>query len=147
MGEETIPARDRKRNEAGSEETLSDEEKKEKPKRRKLITVRIIEYKGKSALVEWQDGDDRQRAFVPLESVEKDKCDEEIIKAGVLYGVPWEEFVDVSGITPEAIGKEMRKRNLWTAKDMERNAASVSKAIAALISPVVISLRRAAREK
>jgi len=36
---------------------------------------------------------------------------------------------------------------LWTADDMERNMQKVSKAIAVIISPVIISLRRAAKNR
>lgn len=119
----------------------------EKSKRRKLVSVRVVERKGKSALVEWTVGDnDRKRAFVPAEAIEGgNKCDENVIKAGIPYGIPWEELADISGITPEAIGREMRRRNLWTAEDIERNMQKVSKVIAVLISPVIMSLRRAAK--
>jgi len=120
---------------------------KEKPKRRKLITVRIIEQRGPSALIEWNVDDDIRRAFVPADTIEGDKCDGEIVEAGVPYGIPWEELADISSITPEAIGKEMRRRGLWTADDMERNMQKVSKAIAVIISPVIISLRRAAKNR
>lgn len=122
------------------------EVKEEKLKRRKLVKVRVIQRKGKSALVEWVVGDDKQRAFVPATEIDKGKCDAEVIKAGMPYGVPWEQLVDLSGITAEAVGKAMRKRNLWTATDIEQNMSGVSKAIAALISPVVIGLRRAAKQ-
>lgn len=123
-------------------------EEKPKPKRRKLIDVRVIQRKGKSALIEWSVKDDRRRAFVPADAVEDgNKCDKDVIDAGVPYGAPWEELVDVSGLTPEAVGREMRRRNLWTAADVEGNMAAVSKVIAALVSPVVIKLRRAAKQE
>jgi hypothetical protein len=127
---------------------LSEEEKKEeKPKRRKMVQVRVAERKGQSVLVEWLDGKDRRRVFVPANKVEGDKVEDAVLDAGIPYGVPWREFVDMSGITPEMVERELRRRGVWTAADMERNTVGVSKAIAALISPVVIGLRRAAREK
>jgi hypothetical protein len=123
------------------------EEEKQRPRRRKLIQIRVTETKGQSALVEWLDGKDRKRVFVPADQVEGDKVEDAVLDAGVPYGVPWREFVDLSGVTPETIERELRRRGIWTAADMERNTVGVSKAIAALISPVVIGLRRAVKQQ
>lgn len=143
MGEALVPEGNGECDASGSEEGIVEEEAPKK--RRKMIKVRIVERRGPSVLVEWDVGDDWRRAFIPTDVLEEDECDADELEAGIQYGEPWEKYADVSGITPEAIGKGLRRRGIWTVDDMERNIMTASKAIAALVSPVLASVRRAAK--
>ena len=72
---------------------MSEEEKKER--KPKLVAVKVIESKGKSALVQWADGEDLRRAYVPASKVKDGQCDEDALGAGIPYGVPWEELISI----------------------------------------------------
>jgi hypothetical protein len=92
-----------------------------KPTRRKAraVTVRVVTQKGKSALVEWAEGGDLRRAFVPADRVEGDRVDAETLEASIPYGVPWAELVDLSAATPENFQAEMHRHGVWTVADLE----------------------------
>ena len=81
-----------------------------------LVQVRIIEAKGKSALVEWDDGH-LHRAYVPVESLNGKLCPDDILREAPAYGVPWELLLDLSEITPEAVADALRRKWIWTTED------------------------------
>jgi hypothetical protein len=81
-----------------------------------LVRVRIVETKGKSALVEWDDGR-MHRAYVPVESLDGKLCPDNALKEAPVYGVPWELLLDLSGITPEAVADALRRKWIWTTED------------------------------
>ena len=103
-------------------------EEETKPKRRK-VNVRIVEQEGESALVEWTEGDDLRRAYIPTEKVEGGKCYQDVLDAGIPYGAPWKDLIPTSGLTPEAIGRELRRKGFWTSADIQANMRIVQKAV------------------
>lgn len=109
-------------------------EEETKPKRRK-VNVRIVEQEGESALVEWTEGDDLRRAYVPVDKLETAEtrwgfiCAPHILSAGIPYGAPWETLIDTSRLTPEAIGRELRRKGFWTSADIQANMRIVPKAV------------------
>lgn len=130
---------------------MSDEEKKEEKKERKpkQIAVKVVESKGKSALVQWRDGDDLRRAYVPADKVtvadEGARCDEDTLKAGIPYGVPWEELIKFD-IDPAAIARELRLRGIWTSRDLEMNPKALRRAVDEATGLTPSALRRAAAQ-
>lgn len=80
----------------------------------KRTKVKVVKQHGKSALVEWH------RAYVPVERVIDDTCDDETLERGIPHGIPWEELIDVGSITPEAIACELRAHGLWTRADLNQ---------------------------
>lgn len=79
------------------------------------VNVQVVEQHGKSALVEWR------RAYVPAKRVIDDTCDAETLERGIPHGIPWEELIDVSNITPQTIAQELRKHGLWTLEDLREH--------------------------
>ena len=104
-----------------------EKEEKKKERRPKMIAVKIVEEKGKSALVEWQAEGDLCRAYVPVSKTEGGKCDEDTLGIAIPYGVPWEDLI--GPVTTETVGKELRRRGIWTSADIEKNMQGVRRAI------------------
>jgi hypothetical protein len=106
-----------------------EEEKKTEKKKVKHIIIQVVEQRGQSALVEWPQEGDLRRAYVPVDAISNAKCDEDVLNAGLPYGVPWEDLIDASGLMPEAIGKELRRLGFWTAVDIEKSIQGTQRAI------------------
>ena len=104
-----------------------DKEKKKQERKPKTVAVRVVGQKGKSALVEWEAEGDLCRAYVPASEVEGDRCGEDVLARGVPYGVPWEDLV--GPVAPEAVGKQLRRRGIWTRADIEKDIQGVRRAI------------------
>jgi len=122
------------------------EPEKEQPTvRRKLIPVSVIADSGKSALVQWAVRDDVRRAYVPKNKVEKGKVDETVLGKGIAYGVPWEQVAKVQLVTAEDVGRAMRRANLWTVADLERNPKKAKSVLCQLSGITLGTLRRAAK--
>lgn len=85
----------------------------------KPIPVRIIQENGPTALVEWTVKDDARRAYIPKEVIHDLRVEVAELDAGIPYGVRWEELAVVTA-TPERIGQQLRRRNIWTVRDFER---------------------------
>jgi hypothetical protein len=126
---------------------VSDEEKKEEKKERKpkQIAVKVVESKGKSALVQWRDGDDLRRAYVPADKVKGDQCDEDTLKAGIPYGVPWEQLITIK-FDPVAIARLLRQRGIWTSRDLEMNPNMLRRVVERATGLTAAPLRRAAAQ-
>ena len=104
-------------------------EKKTEKKKVRHIIIRVVEQRGQSALVEWPQEGDLRRAYVPLDKIDNAQCDEDVLNAGLSSGTPWEDLIDPSGLTPEAIGKELRQNGIWGSADLERNLQGAQRAI------------------
>jgi hypothetical protein len=85
----------------------------------KLIDVRIIQAKGESALVEWVTDGIPYRAFVPLIEIVTDQASEETLKAGIPYGVDWENVQLAASAATLAIN--LRRNGIWTGEDLRLN--------------------------
>ena len=81
-----------------------------------LVHVRIVETKGRSALVEWDDGC-MHRVYVPVDSLDGKLCPDNVLREAPAYGVPWELLLDLSGVTPNAVADALRRRHIWTTED------------------------------
>lgn len=107
---------------------MGKDDKERKPKQ-KSIAVKVIAQEGQSALVEWTTEDDAHRAYVPHEKIEDGECPEDALRAGIPYGAPWEELIDLSGLTPQAVARQLRRHGIWTRADIERNMQGAQRAI------------------
>lgn len=101
------------------EEQVTTEEENKPKRKAKALTVRVVASKGQSVLVEWPAGNDLKRAFVPADQVQDDKAEAETLEAGIPYGVPWAELVDMSAATPANFQAEMHRHGIWTVADLE----------------------------
>jgi hypothetical protein len=127
------------------EQAEPEEEKPAPAPRRRLRRVSVIAHNNKSTLVQWAVDGDVRRAYVPTNKVEKDKVDETVLKQGIPYGVPWEDVVEVRLVTSEDVGRAMRRANLWTVADLERNPQKAKKVLCQLSGIKLGTLRRAAK--
>lgn len=122
------------------------EDKEKKPKAAKKVEVRVVAQEGESALAEWAEEGDLRRAYVPVGKVEGGRCDLDALNAGITYGVPWEDLIDVSGLTREAVGRELRRKGFWTSADINDNMRIVQRAVNAATGLSAASLYTLARE-
>ena len=89
----------------------------------RLIPVRVVEVKGQSALVEFESDDQRlQRRYVPAGVVEEGRCAESILDLGIPYGIPWADRIDLSGLTPLSLERDLHQRGVWTEDDLRQHA-------------------------
>lgn len=119
-----------------------------KPTSRKTVPVQVIDSKDGSVLVEYADGDDVRRCYLPASEIENGKSSKSALKAGAPYGVRWEDAV--ANVLPSEmavqLGTLLRKHNIWNGDDIERDIKAVQKSIAKTTGNILKSLRRAAKE-
>jgi hypothetical protein len=123
-----------------------DKKVEKKEPKKQYITVIIIEQRGESALVQWSQDGDLRRAYVPLDEIKDDKCAESVLSAGLSHGVPWEDLIDASRLTPEIIAKELRRRGVWTSADIEASLQQAQRAINEATGVTPASLHNLARQ-
>ena len=90
----------------------------------KLVPVRIVETRGKATLVQWDDGR-LHRAYVPTDALDGQACPDTVLQDAPAYGVPWELLLDLSAITPEAVANALRKKGIWTTKDVHTQSRAL----------------------
>jgi len=108
--------------------------------------VRIVEARGKSALVEWEDGGRLRRAFVPAKEVVDGACPAGVLEEAPAYGVPW-ELVDLSAVTPEAVAEQLRRRGIWTPADLRAKDRVLIRIATDAIGDAVWRAAKAAEQK
>lgn len=112
------------------------------------MKVRIISQRGASALVEWFDGEQSRRAYVPAGSLTALPAPGDyacaVLDQGIPYGLPWADLVRLT-VSPEAVEAELHRHGLWTAEDLARRPREAQAAFAALYAHDVAALLRAAR--
>ena len=133
------------------ESTAVDEEKQDRTstaaeKKRKPIPVTVVEQRGKSALVEWLDGDLPVRTYVPAGEVLLEKVDRMVLDAGIPYGEAWDAAVTLPKITPRALCAALRRAGYWTIADLEANPKNFQRVLHDLTGLTIGSLRQAAKK-
>lgn len=116
----------------------------------KTIVANVVTQAGRVALVQWLDDSSLRRSHVPADEVKRGRCKRDVLEAGIPYGVPWEEIVEsiinAQIFHPAAFADELRKHDIWTADDVEKNPRGVKRAIAAITGVTIGALMRAARQ-
>lgn len=92
------------------------------------MKIRVIETRGLTALVEWDDGAGVHRAYVPTDRIENAAADYETLAAGIPFGEAW-ETLPLGNVGAEQIAQALRARGIWTAED----AQNVNRVRAALV--------------
>ena len=82
-----------------------------------LIPVHIIGEKGQSVFVQVEGP---RRYYVPKSAVTDGKVPADVIAKGIEYGIRWEEYLDLSEITPDELASKLRKNGIWTHEDLQR---------------------------
>lgn len=122
-----------------------DKEKKAPVRRKKLIPVQVISQTGKSVVVQWLEKDDLKRVTIPKGKLEGGKVDAEILKAGVSYGIPWEEL-ELPEVTADDFAKELRRHNVWTATDAQGNPVQLRAAVQSVFKQTVLAIVEFSRQ-
>ena len=122
-----------------------DKEKKAPVRRKKLIPVQVISQTGKSVVVQWLEKDDLKRVTIPKGKLEGGKVDAEILKAGVPYGIPWEEL-ELPEVTADDFAKELRRHNVWTATDAQGNPVQLRAAVQSVFKQTVLAIVEFSRQ-
>ena len=125
---------------------MDENSKEKKEPKRKPVAVKVVALRGESALVEWTDGDDVRRVYVPFEKIENDKCPQDVLEAGIPYGAPWEELITFPDAIPQTIAKQLRRAGIWTSADIERHIPSAQRAINVATGLTPASLHGLARK-
>ena len=102
----------------------------------RIVRCRLIQYDGDARLVEWIDKKGMcQRVSVPSEFVEvitpgrtAVRVSEDVLKVGIPYGLPLEEFV-VIDVTSKEVANALRMAGIWTRHDIVMNPDKVRGAI------------------
>lgn len=92
-----------------------DEEKAVKKVRK--ISVRLVSMHGNTALVEWEDHG-LHRVTIPVSEVIEEKVSEDVISAGIPYGIAWEKAVNPEQVTAKQIADALRVAGIWTKEDL-----------------------------
>lgn len=114
-------------------------------KKTRQVKVRIVQRRGESALVEWLDGEQQQRATIPVTAVVDDHVADDVLLAGVPYGVPWAELVQLTA-TPAAVQAELYRVGVWTVDDLRQKPQLALGALQRVYGTDLSALMRAAKE-
>jgi len=71
-----------------------------------FIPIKVIEMRGKSALVQTADF---KRYYAPVSKLNGDKIDKAELDKCQLYGVPWEAYLGTDVITAEVLALMLRQ--------------------------------------
>lgn len=80
--------------------------------------VRIVQTKGQSALVEWQEEGRLFRGYLPVNLVKDGTAEGADLAKAAPYGVPWERYINLAGLTVQALADELRRNGIWTVDDL-----------------------------
>ena len=130
-----------------SEELIQEvEEKPKRPSKRvKKIPVSVITRKGESALVEWVEGEEIRRVFIPRDTISADeKVEEDILSDGAPYGVEWEK-VEFPEITSADLARSLRRSGIWTVEDLRLNPNLAISAIKSIYRVDLAALNKFAK--
>lgn len=122
--------------------------KAEAPKAKpvKRLSVRLLETKGSSSLVEWQDAS-LHRGYIPAKEVDADgTVPAPVLDEAILYGIAWEKHITLSA-TAEALADALRRRGIWTARDLQTKQQAALGAIISVYTVDLGALNKAAHKE
>jgi len=128
-----------------TEETAVEQPKPRKPKR-KLVDVTVVAQEGQAALVQWAVPGSASvaRGVLPVDAVEKGKCDAAALDAAKPYGVPWGKLVtdllEKLDVSPQRIQDALYGHGIWTVADLEGNTVGAMRAVSSITAPIVPAL-------
>lgn len=89
------------------------EETETKPE---LITIRVVEIKGESALIQTADF---KRYYAPVSKLDNNRIDKAELDKCQTYGIPWEAYLSMDVITAEALALMLRQVGIYTLGDLQ----------------------------
>lgn len=104
-----------------------------KGKRARYLTVRVVEQRGASVVVERVMDDMPWRGILPKSALRADgRVAKPDLDAAIPHGVPWEEF-DFRTPTARQLCTALRARGIWTYEDLTTRPQAARKAILSLV--------------
>ena len=98
------------------------------------MIVKLISENNGTALIEWMEEGEPQRAIVPSREVsEGGECLHP--EWGLPYGLNFADYITVT-VTPADIDRELKNAGVWTADDLLRKQKLVQGAISAAYGAV-----------
>lgn len=94
-----------------------------------MINIKIIQYQGHSALVEWTEGKKTKRATIPTNVIQDEQVSKYQLNLGIPYGIPWSE-IKLSA-SAQTLEDELHRVGIWTAEDALNNASAIVGALQA----------------
>lgn len=82
------------------------------------MKVKVIEREGQSALVQYDDGNTLHRCYIPIEEIKRNRVEDEVLAAGIQYGIEWAEVLDLSALLPLTVDRALKERGIWTREDL-----------------------------
>lgn len=108
------------------------------------MIVKLISENNGTALIEWLEEGEPQRAIVPANQVsESGECAHP--ERGLPYGLNFAEYINIT-VTPADIDKELKNAGVWTAEDLLHKPKLVQGAISAAYGAVLQDLIRNVRQ-
>ena len=108
------------------------------------MIVKLISENNGTALIEWMEEGEPQRALVPSREVsEGGECAHP--ERGLPYGLNFAEYITIT-VTPADIDRELRNAGVWTADDLLHKPKLVQGAISAAYGAVLQDLIRNVRQ-
>ena len=106
------------------------------------MKIRIVKTIGQAVIIQ---NELYERRTVPARAIKPgDVISMREWKAGIHYGIPWEDVVTINA-TPESLAMELRKRGVYTRKDLEKRIKSVQAAVYEAVGVDLSALIRAAK--
>ena len=94
------------------------------------MEVKIVGRDGKAIVVEWVDNGKTYRGVLPAGRVRGNNAYLKDLRRAAPYGIAWEEVVELQA-TSELLAEELRKRGIWTGKDLYDHPEQAQSAIMA----------------
>lgn len=99
-------------------------ESNENIKPQKMIPVKVIRTDRKSVLVETVLKGIYNRTVIQTGEIKRGKVPEDVLAAGIPYGIPWEDF-ELSKPDLLDFANELRRNRIYTADDFMNNQNTV----------------------
>lgn len=115
-----------------------------KQRKVKLIPVRVVSAQPDNTLVEFTMGGLLQRATIPTVEVQDGKAPDEVLLAGIPYGIAW-EFVELSARSID-LANALRASGVWTYDDAARNPKLIVAVLQTVYGVDLAALLNYARE-
>lgn len=103
------------------------------------MKVRIIEQQGQSALVQYEDGGTLHRRYIPAEEIKRGKVEDEVLEAGIQYGIEWAERLDLP--TPVEVDRALKEKGIWTEEDLFAKDRAIIRIATNLLGRAIFAAR------
>jgi hypothetical protein len=85
------------------------------------VKVHEISHKGKTTLVEWDDGR-MHKVYIPSDTILDGEVSSDTLSAGIPFGA---DFSNLPCVTPEQLEEMLHRMGIWTAEDVRRKPNDV----------------------